>query len=75
MSLEPFSHSEPLTLGVELELQLVNTHDYDLAPYAEDMLRLMRKIDLPGSVVPEMRSSSQNFCGRSSSSHAAQAAM
>ena len=40
MKLEAFSHSEPLTLGVELELQLVNTHDYDLAPYAEDMLRL-----------------------------------
>ena len=57
MPLEPFSHSEPLTLGVELELQLVNTHDYDLAPYAEDMLRLLRKTALPGSVVPEMTSS------------------
>ncbi len=54
MSLEAFHDSEPLTLGVELELQLVNTHDYDLAPYAEDMLRLMRKTPLPGSVVPEM---------------------
>ena len=42
MSLEAFHHSEPLTLGVELELQLVNTNDYDLAPYAEDMLRLMK---------------------------------
>lgn len=57
LSLEPFSQSEPLTIGVELELQLVNTHDYDLAPYAEDMLRLMEKIELPGSVVPEMTSS------------------
>ncbi|MGB7421035.1 MAG: YbdK family carboxylate-amine ligase, partial [Comamonas sp.] len=56
MSLEAFHDSEPLTLGVELELQLVNTHDYDLAPYAEDMLRLMRKELLPGSVVPEMTS-------------------
>ena len=55
-SLGPFAQSEPLTIGVELELQLVNTHDYDLAPYAEDMLRLMGKIDLPGSVVPEMTS-------------------
>ena len=35
--------------GVELELQLVNTHDYDLAPYAEDMLRLMAQTPLPGS--------------------------
>ncbi len=57
MSLEAFSHSEPLTLGVELELQLVNTHNYDLAPYAEDMLRLMHKTPLPGSVVPEMTNS------------------
>ena len=57
VSLEAFTHSEPLTLGVELELQLVNTHDYDLAPYAEDMLRLMRKVPLPGSVVPEMTNS------------------
>lgn len=57
MSLEAFHESEPLTLGVELELQLVNTHDYDLAPYAEDMLRLMAKMPLPGSVVPEMTNS------------------
>ncbi len=57
MALEAFSHSEPLSLGVELELQLVNTHDYDLAPYADDMLRLMARRQLPGSVVPEMTSS------------------
>ena len=57
MSLETFHASEPLTLGVELELQLLSTTDYDLAPYAQDMLRLMQKRDLPGSVVPEMTSS------------------
>ena len=56
-SLEPFGKSAALSLGVELELQLVNTHDYDLAPYAEDMLRLMKKTPLPGAVVPEMTSS------------------
>ena len=55
--LEAFGHSEALTLGVELELQLVNTHDYDLAPYSAEMLRLMEKIPLPGTVVPEMTSS------------------
>ncbi|WP_428570106.1 YbdK family carboxylate-amine ligase [Ramlibacter sp.] len=38
-------------------MQLVNTHDYDLAPYSHEMLRLMSKIPLPGSVVPEMTSS------------------
>ena len=57
MSLEVFQKSDALSLGVELELQLVNTHDYDLAPYAEDMLRLMAKTPLPGAVVPEMTSS------------------
>ena len=54
MSLEAFSKSEAITLGVELELQLVNTVDYDLAHYANDMLRLMARHKLPGSVVPEM---------------------
>lgn len=57
MALETFVPSQALTLGVELELQLVNTHDYDLAPYAENMLRLMADQQLPGSVVPEMTSS------------------
>ena len=55
--LEPFRESEALALGGELELQLVNTHDYDLAPYSAEMLRLMSKFHLPGSVVPEMTSS------------------
>jgi carboxylate-amine ligase len=57
ISLEPFRKSAALSLGVELELQLVNTHDYDLAPYSDEMLRLMARFDLPGSVVPEMTSS------------------
>ena len=56
MSLEAFQKSKALSLGVELELQLVNTHDFDLAPYAEDMLRMIAKTPLPGAVVPEMTS-------------------
>jgi carboxylate-amine ligase len=55
--LEPFRQSAALSLGVELELQLINTNDYDLAPYSDEMLRLMSKIALPGAVVPEMTSS------------------
>jgi glutamate---cysteine ligase / carboxylate-amine ligase len=66
-TLEPFSQSAALTMGVELELQLVNTHDYDLAPYSDEMLRLMAHHALPGSVVPEMTSSmieiSTGVCG------------
>ncbi len=57
MALEAFVPSRALSLGVELELQLVNTHDYDLAPYADNMLRLMQAQSLPGNVVPEMTSS------------------
>ena len=57
IALEAFQRSSALSLGVELELQLVNTHDYDLAPYSAEMLRLMERIPLPGSVVPEMTSS------------------
>jgi glutamate---cysteine ligase / carboxylate-amine ligase len=56
-ALAEFNRSQALSLGVELELQLVNTHDYDLAPYAEEMLRLVARQELPGSVVPEMTSS------------------
>ena len=31
MHLEPFKHSELLTMGVELELQLIGLSDYDLS--------------------------------------------
>ncbi|MCL1961123.1 MAG: YbdK family carboxylate-amine ligase [Desulfovibrionaceae bacterium] len=53
-SLQAFATSQALTIGIELELQLVNTNDYDLAHYADEMLRLMARSDLPGSAVPEM---------------------
>ena len=39
MALEAFTSSQPLTLGVELELQLLDTHDFDLTPRSEDLLR------------------------------------
>ncbi|EGJ09309.1 YbdK family carboxylate-amine ligase [Rubrivivax benzoatilyticus] len=57
MSLEKFSDSRPLTLGVELELQIVSTHDYDLTPAAADLLRVLGKRKLPGSIVPEITDS------------------
>lgn len=62
MSLEPFAASRPLTLGVELELQIVNTHDYDLAPSAADLLRLLKRHKLPGEVKPEMTTSMIELC-------------
>jgi len=57
MSLDRFADSRPLTLGVELELQIVNCHDYDLSPSAADLLRLMGKRKIPGNVVPEITDS------------------
>lgn len=57
MALEQFAESRPLTLGVELELQLVNTHDYDLVGGAGDLLRALAKRQLPGDVKPEMTDS------------------
>ncbi len=54
MSLGPVATSRALSLGVELELQIVNTHNYDLAPHAEDLMRLMKHRKLPGDVKPEI---------------------
>lgn len=57
MKLENFSKSDALTLGVELELQIVSRHDYDLTPGAADLLRLLEKQKYPGAIVPEITDS------------------
>ena len=57
MSLEPFSKSEALTFGVELELQLVNRHDYDLASASPDLLRMLKGKEYPGDIKPEITDS------------------
>ena len=57
MTLEAFHQSDALTLGVELELQLVNTHNYDMTPYAPEMLALLKNAQVPGSIVPEVTTS------------------
>jgi glutamate---cysteine ligase / carboxylate-amine ligase len=56
MALE-FKVSEPLTFGVELELMVVNTRDYDLARGAADLLARLDKHKLPGEVKPEITES------------------
>jgi len=43
MALESFAKSRSLTMGIELELQLVNVHDYDLVGAAPDLLRYVEK--------------------------------
>lgn len=52
-----FAASQALTLGVELELQLLSTHHYDMTPYAPDMLALLKNAKVPGSIVPEVTAS------------------
>src|ERR1051325_798418 len=52
-----FAASAPLTLGVELELQLVRPHDFDLARDADELLRRLGKRKLPGAVKPEITES------------------
>lgn len=54
MALQAFTTSQPLTLGVELELQLVSTHDFDLAPQAEDLLRVLKDHTGAWDVKPEI---------------------
>ncbi len=56
MSLGEFASSRALSLGVELELQIVNTQNYDLAPQAADLMRLMKGRRIPGDVKPELTS-------------------
>ncbi len=57
MALPPFAHSQALSLGVELELQLVNTVDFDLTSGANDLLELVSRKPFPGTVTPEMTQS------------------
>jgi carboxylate-amine ligase len=57
MSTLEFKRSEPLTLGVELELQLVNTRDWNLTRGATDLLAAVRKAKYPGEIKPEITES------------------
>jgi carboxylate-amine ligase len=57
MSLEPFAKSDALTMGVELELQLVSLSDFDLTAASPDLLELLGRKPFPGSVTPEITQS------------------
>jgi carboxylate-amine ligase len=52
-----FRKSAPLTIGVELELQLVNPRDCDLTRAASDLLALTAKTGHPGDIKPEITES------------------
>ncbi len=57
MALPPFNTSEALTMGVELELQLVSLSDFDLVSASPDMLDLLSRKPFPGNVTPEITES------------------
>jgi carboxylate-amine ligase len=52
-----FTQSAALTMGVELELQILNSRDYNLAHDAADLLTVLEKIEHPGEVKPEITES------------------
>jgi len=54
MALEEFKSSRSLTMGVELELQLLNLSDFDLTAASGDLLELLNRKPFPGVVTPEI---------------------
>jgi len=52
-----FKPSPELSMGVELELQILNSRDYNLARDAADLLKVLEKIDHPGEMKPEITES------------------
>jgi len=54
MSLKQFATSRSLTMGVELELQLVSLHDFDLVGSAEDLLREVGRRNPEMDIKPEI---------------------
>ncbi len=52
-----FKFSEALTFGVELELMVLNTRDYNLTRGAPDLLSRLAKAQLPSEVKPEITES------------------
>jgi len=52
-----FKPSQDLSIGVELELQILNSRDYNLSRDAADLLSLLDKIEHPGEIKPEITES------------------
>jgi carboxylate-amine ligase len=52
-----FKSVSPYTLGVELELQVINPHTQDLTRGGPDLLQALEKVAHPGEVKPEITES------------------
>ena len=57
MSEMEFKPSNGISMGVELELQILNSRDYNLARDAADLLTLLEKTKHPGALKPEITES------------------
>lgn len=57
MSSLDFSTSKALTLGVELELQIVSRRDCDLTRGASELIKLLTRSKHPGDIKPEITES------------------
>ncbi len=66
----PFKPSRPLTLGIELELQIVNTRDYNLTRGASDLLGALARRGSPGDIKPEITESMIEMSSSVQTSHA-----
>lgn len=53
-TLPAFKENDYTTIGTELELQLVDLQNYNLAMEAKDFLRRLSEIKHPGKVIPEI---------------------
>lgn len=52
-----FENSKSLSFGVELELQCLNTRDYDLSTSAQELLTLLEDLPCEGEIKPEITQS------------------
>lgn len=56
-ALPAFKENKTFTMGIELELQLVNLQNYNLAMEAKDFLRRVSEVSHPGKIIPEITQS------------------
>lgn len=57
MPLQDFKPSQSLSIGVELELQLIGLNDFDLTAASPDLIELLNRRPFPGTLTPEITES------------------
>lgn len=54
MSLEPFKSNDTHSIGIELELQLIDLYHYNLTMESDDLIRRMSNLPISQSIKPEI---------------------